>query len=362
MKNIYVHLFNLLSEKKSLALVTIIETKGATPQVPGASAIFSEEGLLAGTVGGGLLEYEAQRKAVQAVKEKSPHLYEFHLDADISSEEGAICGGKAKILIDTYPEKHKGTFEKLNRSLLQHKPGVLATFLQIISEEKTSISRFWIQINEKSKTLLESPLSFFQEEIKNAFVEGNPILLKAKKEIFPGEAKDTLLFLEPVFPLHQLVIAGAGHIGKAVAHLSSLLNFEVTVIDDRAEFASKENIPDADHIIVNDVGKAIQNFPVSSDTFVVIVTRGHRHDADALRQCITSKAAYIGMIGSSRKIKLMRKNFLEKGWSSPQEFDRVHAPIGLEINSKTVEEIAVSIAAELVLIRSKLQNKARKGE
>lgn len=362
MKNIYVHLFNSLKKKKSLVLVTIIETKGATPQVPGASAIFSEEGLLAGTVGGGLLEYDAQKKAVQAVKEKSPHLYEFHLDADISSEEGAICGGKAKILIDTYPEKHKSSFEKLNRSLLQHTPGVLVTFLKIISKEKISISRSWIQINEKSKALLESPLSFFQEEIKNAFGEGKPILLKAKKEIFPGEAKDTLLFLEPVFPLYQLVIAGAGHIGKAVAHLGSLLNFEVTVIDDRSEFANKENIPEADQIIVNDIGKAIQNFPVSSDTFIVIVTRGHGHDADALRQCIAAKAAYIGMIGSSRKIKLMRKNFLEKSWASPQQFGRVHAPIGLDINSKTVEEIAISIAAQLVLIRSQLQDKARKGE
>lgn len=359
MKNIHVHLFNLLGEKKPLALATIIETKGATPQVPGASAIFSPEGLLAGTVGGGLLEYDAQRKAIQAIKKNSPHLYEFFLDADISSEEGAICGGKAKILIDTCPEKHKGTFEKLNQSLLQYKPGVLAAFLNIISEEKISISRFWIQINEKSKALLESPLPFFNEEIKNTFSEGKPILLKAKKEIFPGKAKETLLFLEPIFPLPQLVIAGAGHIGKAMAHLGSLLNFDVTVIDDRSEFANKKNIPDADQIVVDDIGKAINNFPVSSDTYIVIVTRGHRHDADALRQCIASKAAYIGMIGSSRKIKLMRKNFREKGWASPRQFDRVHAPIGLDINSKTVEEIAISIAAELVLVRSQLQDKKR---
>jgi xanthine dehydrogenase accessory factor len=135
------------------------------------------------------------------------------------------------------------------------------------------------------------------------------------------------------------------------------LNFEVTVIDDRAEFANKERFPGADHVIVDEIGKSVQDFPISPDTYLVIVTRGHRCDADALRECINSDVAYIGMIGSRRKIKLMRKEFLDQGWATPDQFDRVYAPIGTDIQSKTVEEIAISIAAQLVLVRSQIQNK-----
>ena len=359
MKNIYAHLFNVLGKKKSLVLATIIQTKGSSPQVPGASALFSSEGLLVGTVGGGLLEADAQKEALQALKKRVSFLSKFSLKADIYSEEGAICGGEVEILIDARPEEHRDTFHRISQSLVQQQPGVLATFINKLSEEKVSLSRYWIERKEKFIADLGKRLSFFQKEIKNTFSEGKPNLLKIKKKIFPEKAKESFLFLEPIFPLPQLVIAGAGHIGQVVAHLGSLLNFDVTVVDDRPEFANKEKLPDADHIIVDEIGKAIQNFPVSSYTYLVIVTRGHRHDAAALRQSITSEAAYIGMIGSIRKIKLMRKKFLEEGWATPHQFDRIYAPIGIDIHSKTVEEIAISIAAQLVFVRNQIQDKIK---
>ncbi len=359
MKNIYVHLLDKLKEQKPLVLATIVETKGSTPQVPGAAAFFSSEGLLEGTLGGGLLEADAQRKALKTVKRKTSLIAEFSLKADISSEEEAICGGEVRILIDACPEEHADVFNELSQSLLKRMPGVLATFITRISEEKVSVFRHWIEKKEKLAANLDEPLSFFKKEIKRTFSERKPFFLEVKKEIFPEKAKERFLFLEPVFPLPQLVIAGAGHIGKVVTHLGSLLNFEVTVIDDRPEFANKEKLPDADHIIVDEIGKAIKNFPVSSDTYLVIVTRGHKHDGAALRQCITSDAAYIGLIGSIRKIKLMRKKFLEQGWATPRQFDRVYAPIGIDIQSKTVEEIAISIAAQLALIRSQIQEKRK---
>jgi xanthine dehydrogenase accessory factor len=183
--------------------------------------------------------------------------------------------------------------------------------------------------------------------------------LKIRENIFPQKGKNSLLFLDPVFPLPQLVIAGAGHVGRALSHLGSLLSFDVTVIDDRPQYANRERLPDADYIIVNDIGQAIRDFPISTDTFIVIVTRGHSQDAEALRPCISSDAAYIGMIGSIRKTELMRKKFLEEGWATLRQFNRVHAPIGVSINSKTVEEIAVSIAAQLIQVRSQIQEKGK---
>jgi xanthine dehydrogenase accessory factor len=190
--------------------------------------------------------------------------------------------------------------------------------------------------------------SGFEGEIRNAILEKKPLLVHLK----PG-----MLYLEPHFPWPQLLIAGAGHIGQAVGHLGKLLDFEVIVIDDRPEYACRERLPSADRIIVSDIGDAVRDFPISSDTYIVIVTRGHARDEEALRACIKRRAGYIGMIGSRRKAGLLREKFLGRGWAAPAEFDRVHSPIGISIYSQTVQEIAVSIAAELVSVRNRNQHK-----
>lgn len=360
MKNIYDHLFNLLEEKKHVVLATIIEAKGSTPQVPGASAVFSSDGLLGGTLGGGLLEADAQKRSLYALKKRSSELYEFSLDANISMEESAICGGKVMIIIDASLEEYENTFRSLHQSFSHRQSGLMATLIKEFPEGRVSFSRYWIERKEKYLINLGEPLSLFHKEIKQAFSDRKPTLLKIKKKMGEAKEKDSYLFLEPIFPLPQLVIAGAGHIGCVVAQLGNLLNFEVTVIDDRPEFANREKIPDADHIIVDEIGKAIRNFPLSSDTYLVIVTRSHHNDAEALRESITSEAAYIGMIGSARKIKLMRQKFLEQGWATYHQFGRVYAPIGVDIGSETVEEIAVSITAQIVLVRSQIQDKQDK--
>jgi len=166
------------------------------------------------------------------------------------------------------------------------------------------------------------------------------------------ETKERMWFVEPVRPLPRLVVAGAGHVGRAVARLGNLLDFSVTVIDDRAEFANIVNVPEADEVIAADIGEAVKAVEDSPDNYFVIVTRGHQKDAEALRAAIGRPAAYIGMIGSRRKIEIMECEFLESGWATKDEWARVHAPIGLAIGSRTVEEIAVSIAAELVKVRA----------
>jgi xanthine dehydrogenase accessory factor len=168
----------------------------------------------------------------------------------------------------------------------------------------------------------------------------------------PDQEPSSIFFLEPVFPHEQLIIAGAGHIGKALAHLAYMLDFEVTIIDDRREYANTVNIPEADHIIVDNIGEALKKLNLNNDTYIVIVTRGHKDDASALKCCIGSDLAYTGMIGSVNKIAAMRVNFIENGWATAKQWDTVHAPVGLDIKSRTVEEIAISIAAQLVLVRN----------
>lgn len=355
LKNIYIQLLDELRKNDPLALATIIETKGSTPQIPGASALFCSGGLCAGTVGGGILEADAQGKAVQSLRQKASILYKFSLTSDISSAEGAICGGEAVILMDACPEDHIEVFRSISKSLGQRQSGVLATFIGRHSGGRISLARYWVEIGENYAVDPEMPYARLHEEIRKSLTENRHNLLKVEEITLFENAGETLLFLEPISPLPHLIIAGAGHIGQAVSHLGNLLDFEVTVIDDRPEFANKEKLPEADNIIVDDIGKAMQAVPISSDTYIVIVTRGHEKDADALRQCIGSEAAYVGMIGSARKIKLMREEFLQEGRATSAQWDRIYAPIGVDIQSKTVQEIAVSIAAQLVLVRRQNQ-------
>ncbi len=355
MKNIYDYLFSLLEEKTQVALASIVAAEGSTPQVVGASAVFSKEGLLAGTVGGGLLEAFCQKKAAKSLDEKKSILFEFKLEANTPEEDGALCGGRTKIVIEADCEKNIDAFRSLHLSFSKRQPGLLATLIEGYDIDQVNLTRYWIREDEIERSNFREPFSLFKEEIKRAFLESKPGLLMFEKKKQRGEEKEKYIFLEPIYPLPQLVIAGAGHVGQAVAHLGNFLNFEVTVIDDRPELANKIRIPDADHFVIEDIGEAIKNFPISKDTYLVIVTHGHRQDGQALRQCLDSKAAYIGMIGSGRKIELMRQQFLKEGWATKKQWARVYAPIGIDIGSKTVEEIAVSIAAQLILVRSQIQ-------
>jgi len=360
MANIYRYFLSELKNGQPLALTTIIETRGSSPQVPGASAIFSPQGLVEGTVGGGLLEANTHRVALRAIQEKRSHLLQVSMTGEeVISEEEAICGGEATVLIDAEAELHQDTFRSLEESFKQRNPGVLVTSVQALTDEQVSISRKWISKTQIYGEDKEEFKPHFYEKLKESFSTGIPQLLKSSDKTSDQRGKENLLFLEPIHPPSHLVIAGAGHIGQALAHLGTLLDFEVSVIDDRAEYANVKNLPEADNIVVDDIGKAIRNFPLSKDSYVVIVTRGHSHDAEALRACIASETAYIGMIGSVHKIKIMREKFIDEGWATAAQWDRIHTPIGLEIQSKTVQEIAVSIAGQLVQIRNKVQNQLR---
>jgi xanthine/CO dehydrogenase XdhC/CoxF family maturation factor/CTP:molybdopterin cytidylyltransferase MocA len=350
MKNIYFTLSNELEKDVPLAIATILETKGSTPQVQGASAIFSPEGLIAGTLGGGIMEEEAREKARKAINENVSMLYESDLDAGISEDDTPICGGRVMIIIDAFPRKHFKVFRDISQSYSERRPGALLTTFKKSNNGKTEISRYWIDNNNPDDLSNEPVLSEYKEELQKCL----------KEKIFYYRESVVSVFIEPVFPSPQLIIVGAGHVGQAVTHIASLLGFEITVIDDRPEFCNKDKCPDADHLVVGDMPEAIHEISKSVDTYIVIVTRGHKYDAEVLRQCIGSDAAYIGMMGSRRKVRLMRKQFLDEGWATSSTFDRVDAPIGIEIGSQTVQEIALSICAQMVSIRNQKSGKKHK--
>src|SRR5215813_1977690 len=154
--------------------------------------------------------------------------------------------------------------------------------------------------------------------------------------------------IEIVRPKIQLVIFGAGHVGQAVALMGALIGYDVIVIDDREEFASRRRLPDPRiELLVSDYASAASKVSISSSTAVVIVTRGHQYDEACLKSVLGSNAIYLGMIGSRRRVLSVFKK-LESEGVSERELQRVHAPIGLKIGARSPQEIAVAILAEII--------------
>ncbi len=351
MDNIYLQFLDIQKTGTPLVLATVTKAVGSSPQKPGSSALFGPGGLLRGTVGGGFIEGEVQKIVQSAIRSGKSGYYNFKLNSSISEAHGAICGGDASVLIDASPGDHYPVFENIKQSILHKTPGVLVTRVTKISNGGVTIQRYWTTKNERPDIpgLTNHKI---QDEIQHLLSAANPNGYSELKISEPEDNSELLYLIETIIPPAHLVIAGAGHIGKALSRIGKLLDFEVTVIDDRPEFANVANLPDADHVMVEDIGTAIGKLKKTPDTYVVIVTHGHKDDARALKACIGSDIAYIGMIGSKNKIALMRNDFILQGWSSSEAWENIHAPIGLDIQSKSVQEIAISIAAQLVLVKN----------
>lgn len=155
------------------------------------------------------------------------------------------------------------------------------------------------------------------------------------------------IFIEPVIPDPALIILGAGHVGKALAKAAQFSGFHVVVCDDRSEYANSENLPDAHDIVVNEFPDMFSRMIVPDNAYIVVATRGHNHDLDAIIASLRTPARYIGLLGSRRKKALLFRALEDAGFSEDQ-ISRVHIPIGLPINSVTPEEIAISIMAQII--------------
>ena len=175
--------------------------------------------------------------------------------------------------------------------------------------------------------------------------EGSKVL------VFRHEDRKMEVLLEPVFSEPTVYMFGGGHISEQLAPLAKKVHFKVVVVDDREMFANRERFPEADEVIVSEFEKCFDQLNIDDSSYIIIVTRGHLYDGFVLEQALRTNARYIGMIGSKKKIKTLYEILVKKGVSK-ETLNRVHAPIGLDINSETPEEIAVSIVAQLIKTRA----------
>ena len=190
-------------------------------------------------------------------------------------------------------------------------------------------------------------------EAASVLVSGHPRMITLGTNGTDATRRDSeyvRVFLDVVVATPRLLIVGAGHIAQPLANISSVLGFETVVLDERADFANRDRFPSADEVFARPIEAFLEDFVIDDRTFVVLVPRAHRFDEAALRLLLGSPAPYIGMIGSRRRVHVVYKTLLDEGFRSEQ-FERVFAPIGLDIGAKTPAEIALAISAELINVR-----------
>lgn len=254
MKDVYEAVAEAMRRGESVALATIVQTRGSTPRQVGTKMLIRRDGTILGTVGGGALEVAIIEAALEALSEGKPRLVHYGLRADQHEQDLGVCGGDLDVFIDV------------------------------------------------------------------------------------------------IVPQATLLLIGAGHVAVPLAEMARMLGFRIVVFDDRAEYANRDRFPQADEVLVDEFGAGLRKLDITQNTWVVIATRSHESDAAALRAVIGSPATYIGLLGSRRKVSLIFKALREAGVGEEQ-LARVYAPVGLDLGADTPEEIAVSIMAEMVMVR-----------
>jgi len=336
----------------------VLKAEGSTPRKAGVRAVIEQTGKIHGTLGGGLVEAEAQRRAIEACQSKQPVVFDMDLYGADRAADVPICGGSMRILVDPTAAKDRASYAGMAEAVRNRQRGVMLTTVRTATQ--TEVCSQWFQRdailsdapfpgadNIRSCLARETP-EFFTESNRNLMCRGLPA-----RDSRAGRPRHvfTEVLVEPVIPKPLLLIAGGGHIGQALAQQAGLVGFDVTVIDDRSEFTDPALYPDGTITLCGDIPEQIAAGPIASDTYIVIVTRGHKLDAETLEACINTPVAYVGMIGSRRKVALMRQSFIGSGIATAEQFDRVFTPIGLDIGAVTVPEIATSITAELIAAR-----------
>jgi xanthine dehydrogenase accessory factor len=252
--DVFQEICNLQRQGRRSALATIVNVRGSIPSAKAAKMLVRDDGTIVGTIGGGCVENDVRKSAIEVMSDEKPRTFEFNLDQHPDDDTGLVCGGSLQV------------------------------------------------------------------------------------------------FVEPITPAPLLYIFGAGHVGLNIYKVALIAGFQPIIVDDRDIYANRERFPEALDVLTGDMDQILAKLDPPDTSYIAIVTRGHRHDLRVLRWAIETRAHYIGMIGSGRKVLTLYKQLEEEGFDR-EVLDKVYAPIGLNIGSVTPEEIAVSVVAELIGVR-----------
>jgi len=302
-------------------LMVVVESEGFSPGKPGFKMVVAEKGKLYGSIGGGTMEYNMVEKArlMLSNRDTAPFLQtQIHDEESEIDKSDMICGGKQIILFFPLQTKHESTIEEVIRSIEKNKI------------EKVIISQSGISLISNSK--------------------GNA------NRIFKQASEHEWSYEEDIGMRNTAYIIGGGHVSLAVSRILSTLDFYVVIIDDRSSVSTLRDNIYADEKVILPFDKIQDYISEGDSSYVIIMTPSHRADEISLKQVINKNLTYIGMMGSSRKVMEIFNNLKEAGITE-ERLKKVHAPIGFPIKSNTPEEIAISIAAEIIQVKNSVMSK-----
>ena len=359
MRDLWQQLILNLGQGETVALATIVKRKGSVPREVGAKMLVQRGGAISGTVGGGCGEAEVWRGALNAIDTGRPATVQVDLTEEIAMESQGVCGGTFDVFIQPWhntPLLDQPSMRQIAQTICSALDGehasALLTVIAASQEWRAQIGRQMLLHEDGSASgtlsLLDTrsePPAQLAQAARQSINAGKPRVEKIKG---PEDAWAEV-FIEPFLPPPVLLIAGAGHIAVPLAALAHLMGYSVSVTDDRASFANRERFPNARRLLVGDIEATLRDYPITPRTTIVLVTRAHAHDVQGLRAIIDAPAAYIGMIGSQRRVWAVFKLLHDEG-VPVEKLLRVRAPIGLDLGGATPAEISLAIMSEITML------------
>jgi xanthine dehydrogenase accessory factor len=339
----------LVAAGAPFAVATVVRTQGSTPQVAGAKLIVTddESSRPFGTLGGGCVEADAIDAAREVLAGAAPSLREYRLNEELAWQTGLVCGGTMWILAEhgdaaTRVAGHDILPDAVDASL-GGPPIAIITQLARASRGFRFVGRLVVMAGGRLIGTLGDAAS--DDRARDAGLE--QMRQGTARLVALDEAGD--LLVEPVTSRPRMVIAGGGHVSKAIARQARLLDFDVTIFEDRPEFADPDRF-DGATVRTGDLAANIRSFDYGPQGYLVVATRGHKLDADCVAAAVATDVRYIGLLGSRRKTILIADMLRGMGVDDGR-LRAIHAPVGLDLGGRTPADIALSIVAEITQLR-----------
>lgn len=335
MKNLFQLLHAALAQNQDAVLVTVVASSGSTPRGAGARMLITKDGRIAGTIGGGAVEYRSEQLAETVLQQKSSRMEYFRLRKNQVQDLGMICGGDVTIYFQYIPANDPQTL-----SLTEH-----------ISSLYARGEQSWL-ITDITQGH-SGGLAVYGKESGLAGMEvPADVISRLGSKPFQTQSGQNQYYCEKLIQAGIVYIFGGGHVAQALVPALSAVDFCCKVLEDREDFCRKELFPQAAETLLIDNSRISDFITIRQDDYVVIMTRGHKDDTLIQAQALRTPAHYIGVIGSARKTAGVFAVLRDQGFTD-QDLSRITSPIGLDILSETPAEIAVSITAQLIQVRAR---------
>jgi xanthine dehydrogenase accessory factor len=328
-KNLFLAMKAAVTRQENVVLVSVIGSAGSTPREAGALMLMGEQGRLYGTIGGGIAEYLAEGEAKALIPLRMSRIKTYSLHPGGDTDIGGRCGGEVSAFFQYLDASDGALLDVIDAALRCLAAGADAALTLRLTEDRAAMSFGLTEGESISAWVGRKPSDLRELTAQNGF------------------------FSIPLSSEGFVYVFGSGHVAQEVVPLLAHLGFRCGVFDNREQYLRTELFPSAIHLIHGDYLAIASSLRLTEQDYAVIVTSSHEYDFRSIAFALGTPARYIGMIGSRSKLSFVKGRLGDLGFSEAQiEAPRVHTPIGLSIKSKTPAEVAVSIAAELILTRA----------